>query len=150
MSLRISDHQRSGRKDGGQISEFTRRALDGRQREDRERRKATGRLGVYRGYTFVRVYGHAKRSRTRTRTIGEAEGAGTYDCGYRLSQSDRSIGSALLQQAKAFPYRFPACLLPQSSSSSSSSSFSAFGLRREQRLPSGSSHCMMSSDFRAR
>jgi hypothetical protein len=64
--------------------------------------------------------------------LGEAEEGELrpHHCGYRLSQSGRSIGSALRQQPRAFPYRVPACFLPQSCSSSSSFSSSAFGLRR--------------------
>jgi hypothetical protein len=42
----------------------------------------------------------------------QRRGTKTHDCGYRLSQSDRSIGSALLQDARAFPHRVPACFLP--------------------------------------
>jgi len=43
-------------------------------------------------------------------------GTKIHDCGYRLSQSDRSIVLASLQHARAFPYRYLlACFLPQSS-----------------------------------
>ena len=35
-----------------------------------------------------------------------------HECGCRLYQSDRSIGSALLQDARPFPYRVPACFIP--------------------------------------
>ena len=41
------------------------------QREDRERRKASGRSGAYRGYAFVRVYGRDTPERVGARTIGE-------------------------------------------------------------------------------
>jgi hypothetical protein len=53
-----------------------------------------------------------ERRRGRERLGKQRRGTKTHDCGYRLSQSDRSIGSALRQDARAFPYRVPACFLP--------------------------------------
>jgi hypothetical protein len=46
-----------------------------------------------------------ERRRGRERLGKGRTGTKTHDCGYRLDQSDRSIGSALLQHARAFPYR---------------------------------------------
>src|ERR1700738_605493 len=81
------------------------------------------------------AFAHVQRGRGRERRRGRERlgkrrtGTKTHDRGYRLSQSDRSIGSALRQHARAFPYRGPACFSPQSSSSSFSSSAFGFAQR---------------------
>jgi hypothetical protein len=76
----------------------------------------------------------AKRSRTRTTTKDENDwgsgggGTKTHDCGYRLSQSDRSSGGSIATTRARFPYPVPSLLAsfpnrPRPSSSFSSSGF---------------------------
>jgi hypothetical protein len=87
------------------------------QRQDRERRKATGRSGVYQGYTFVRVYepagGRGRERRRRTRTIGGSGGGGTKTPPLRVSSvSKRSINRVSIATTAASISLPGSCLLP--------------------------------------